>query len=89
VAWIGNGELVSVGATVALAGLPPGLAYVRAVLVDVEGRVLYTQPFELPEPSSGAGLMGGIALIVLLGRRAQPRAGRRRARAENVRDRSR
>jgi len=71
VTWIGNGGVVGTGMSLSLLNLPPDLLYVRAEIVDPEGRLIYTQPFAilLPEPNSVAMLGSGIAMVWALQRR--------------------
>ncbi len=87
ITWIGNGQVIGSGASLPLDRLPANLAYARAEIDDGEGRVVYTQPFELaalPPPPPGepavpalpalldAAIVLGLALV--LSRSARKRA---------------
>jgi hypothetical protein len=75
VRWIGNGAVVGVGSSLSLNGLPDDLVYVRAEIDDGDGRIVYTQPFELgdPLPAPGpeisalpAGMLAPLALLLVV-----------------------
>ncbi len=47
VTWIGNGATIGTGMTLTLGVATDAVGYVRANVVDAEGRIVYVQPFTL------------------------------------------